>query len=251
MRDFHRRELLSGTALVVFGRMAARAGTIQGAIPWAPAAGAPPRPVLPGSWHFFTPAEGRTIEAIVDRVIPPDPEAPGAKEAGCAVFIDRQLAGPFGRAEGRYISGPFVKGTKEQGSQSRFDPAAQYRAAIRAIDAYSKQKFDGHAFVDLAAADQDAVVGAIEAGTLPIEDIDTKSFWTMLLKNTREGFFADPIYGGNRDMAGWKMLGFPGARYDHSDWIDRHNEPYPHPPIGITEAPLWLPDGQSRAPGDR
>ncbi len=66
MRDFHRREILSRTA---FGAMA-RAGTIQGAVPWAPAAGAPPQPVLPGHWHFFTSEEGRAIEAIVDRMIP-------------------------------------------------------------------------------------------------------------------------------------------------------------------------------------
>lgn len=238
-----RRRLLSGTALVLFTASSApsRAGTIAGALPWAPGAGAPPRPVVPGPWHFFTPAEGRTVEAIVDRIIPPDPDGPGARDAGCAVFIDRQLAGPFGRAEGLYDHGPFVIGTKQQGPQSRLDPATQYRGALRAIDAYSAQHHDGRPFVDLAAADQDAVIGAIEDGSLPIEDVVTKDFWTMLLKNTRQGFFADPVYGGNRDMAAWKWIGFPGARYDYSDWIDRHNEPYPHAPIGIAEAPLWRP----------
>ena len=40
----------------------------------------------------------------------------------------------------------------------------------------------------------------------------------------QKGFFADPIYGGNRDMVAWKMIGFPGARYDYLDWVDRHNE---------------------------
>lgn len=235
-----RRRLLSGTALVVF-TASARAGTIAGAMPWAPGAGAPPRPVLPGSWLFFTPAEARTVEAIVDRIIPPDPDGPGAKDAGCAVFIDRQLAGPFGRAQGLYAGGPFVAGTKQQGPQSRLDPATQYRGALRGIADHCAQRFGGRGFDELSAEDQDAVVGAIEAGTLPMEDIVTKDFWTMLLKNTRQGFFADPVYGGNRDMAAWKWIGFPGARYDYSDWIERHNEPYPHGPIGIAQAPLWRP----------
>ena len=240
MLTIDRRRLLSGTALVLF-TASARAGTITGGVPWAPGAGSPPRPVVPGPWLFFTPAEGRTVEAIVDRTIPPDPDGPGAKDVGCAVFIDRQLAGPFGRAEGLYDHGPFVTGTKEQGPQSRLDPATQYRGALRAIDAYSAQHHDGHPFVELTAAEQDAVIGAIEAGTLPMEGIVTKDFWTTLLKNTRQGFFADPVYGGNREMAAWTWLGFPGARYDYSDWIERHNEPYPHPPIGIAQAPLWRP----------
>ena len=52
-------------------------------------------------------------------------------------------------------------------------------------------------------------------------------FFELLLKNTQEGFFADPIYGGNRDMVGWKMIGFPGARYDYRDWVERHNRTLP------------------------
>ena len=61
----------------------------------------------------------------------------------------------------------------------------------------------------------------------------------MLWQNTKEGFFADPVYGGNRDMAGWRMIGFPGARYDYRDWIFRYNEPYPLPPVGIKAHPAW------------
>src|SRR6516165_10997218 len=55
-------------------------------------------PGAPGPWVYFTPEEGAAIEALVDRLIPPDPQTPGGKDAGCAVFIDRQLAGPYGRA---------------------------------------------------------------------------------------------------------------------------------------------------------
>ena len=68
---------------------------------------------------------------------------------------------------------------------------------------------------------------------LHVAHLSAAPFFTILLQDTRCGFFADPIYGGNRDMAAWKMIGFPGARYDYRDWVERHNERYPHPPISI------------------
>jgi gluconate 2-dehydrogenase gamma chain len=60
-----------------------------------------------------------------------------------------------------------------------------------------------------------------------------------VIKDVQMGFFADPIYGGNRDMAGWKMIGFPGARYNYLDWISRHNERFPLPPVSITGRAEW------------
>src|SRR5882724_10078537 len=94
-----RRELLATTAVwMCFATTSARALTVKGNLPWAPNAGAPPTPVRPGPWVYFTPEEGAAVEALVDRLIPPDPQTPGGKDAGCAVFIDRQLAGPYGTA---------------------------------------------------------------------------------------------------------------------------------------------------------
>ena len=242
MPSFHRRQLLMTTACILFGPGMARAGIVQGAIPWAPAAGAPPATVLPGSWHFFTPREGRAMEALVDRLIPPDPGTPGGKDVGCAVYIDRQLAAAFGRWEGHYLAGPVRRGTKEQGPQGTLDPATQYRRALAALDAHCEAAFGGRTFADLDDADKDRAVAALESGEVRAGPLDTKAFFPVLIKNVREGFFADPIYGGNRDMAGWKMIGFPGARYDYSDWIERHNERYPLPPVSIAGAPSWSPN---------
>ncbi len=73
--------------------------------------------VRPGAWIFFTPEEGAAVEAIVDRIIPPDAEITGGKDAGCAVFIDRQLAGPYGDSQGLYLNAPFLNGTPQQGDQ--------------------------------------------------------------------------------------------------------------------------------------
>jgi len=73
-----------------------------------------------------------------------------------------------------------------------------------------------------------------------LEDgVDAKTFFTMLLQNTKEGYFSDPIYGGNKDMGAWKMIGFPGAHYDYREWVSRHGEPVPFPPVGFKGRPGW------------
>ena len=87
---------------------------------------------------FLTPDEGAANEAIVDRVIPPDAEIPGGKEAGYAVFMDRQLAGPYGDSQGLYMSAPFLNGTLQQGDQSSLTPATRYMLALSALDKYCR-----------------------------------------------------------------------------------------------------------------
>ena len=87
-----RRELL-GTAAAFLFASAGRADIVS-PIPWRPNAADPPDPAAPGGWRFFVISEGATAEALVDRLIPPDPDTPGGKDAGCAVYLDRQLAGP-------------------------------------------------------------------------------------------------------------------------------------------------------------
>ena len=69
--------------------------------------------------------------------------------------------------------------------------------------------------------------------------MDAKAFFKQLLLNTQEGFFADPMYGGNKDMAAWKMIGFPGARYDYRDFVAKHNQLFPLPPVSIQGRPAW------------
>jgi gluconate 2-dehydrogenase gamma chain len=84
------------------------------------------------------------------------------------------------------------------------------------------------------------VLNGVESGDVKLDPVDAKTFFTeYLLKNMQEGFFADPIYGGNRDMAGWKMIGFPGTRYNYLDWIDRHNERFPLPPVSMIGRAEW------------
>ena len=234
-----RREFLAGTAMLLFSATRVGAATISGQLPWTPNAGNPPSRIKLGPWEFFTGEEGRTMEAIADCVIPPDAETPGGREAGCAVFIDRQLAGPYGRQDGLYIRPPFLTGTKSQGSQSEAGPAQKYREALGSFDRACKSKYSGKAFADLSAAEQDTVLKGLESGELKLEGADGKAFFEQVIKDIQMGFFADPIYGGNRDMVAWKMIGYPGARYNYLDWVNRHNERFPLPPVSMTGRAEW------------
>jgi gluconate 2-dehydrogenase gamma chain len=236
---FHRRELLIGAAYLMLGLSKAHATIIVDHLPWTPNAGNPPTAALPGSWVFFTRDEGRAMEAIADRIIPPDPQTPGGKES--AIFIDRQLAGPYGRQDGLYVRPPFMKGTKSQGRQSEKGPAQEYREGLAALDRACKAKFDGKAFADLSDQDKDAVLNGLESAEFKLDGADGKAFFDMAIKDVQMGFFADPIYGGNRDMVAWKMIGYPGSRYNYLDWVNRHNERFPLPPVSMTGRAEWTP----------
>ena len=231
----HRRELLGSAAFLFIG---AAAGARAQWLPWRPEAGSPPASFVKGPWIFFDAAEGAAVEALVERLIPPDPDTPGGKDAGCAVFIDRQLAGPYGRRAGLYLRPPFIKGTKQQGPQDADGPAEQYRKALAALDQYCKTA-KGGAFASVNDADKDAVLGGLENGDAKLIGVDGQAFFELLVKDAQEGFFADPIYGGNRDMCAWRMIGFPGARYDYRDWVNRHNQRYPRPPVSLEGRADW------------
>lgn len=240
MSQLNRRQLLATSAIVVLlGSPAARAAIVKGGMPWKPGSADPPVPVEPNGWHFFTPQEARIVEAFVDRLIPADELSPGGKDCGCAVYIDRQLAGPYGRYDGYYMSGPFQKGTKQQGMQSPVTPAQQYRKALAAFDKACVGKFGGKVFVALSDAQKDDAIRGLEDGSLKLDGTDGKKFFKLILKNTQNGFLADPIYGGNRNMASWKMIGFPGTHYDYRGWVERHNQRVTLPTVSIADHPNW------------
>jgi len=238
----NRRRFLAASAIWFASTTSlTRASIIRDRMPWSPFPSSAPDDIRPGPWQFFTADEASAMEAIVDRIIPPDPETPGGKDAGCAVFIDRQLKGPYGSSEGLYMLGPFTKGTKEQGPQSPVTPAELYRKGLAGLEKYCKANNGGKTFVQLSADQQDDVLKKIEAGEVKFDEVDAQGFFDALLKNVPEGFLSDPIHGGNRDMVGWKMIGFPGIRYDYRDWVHRHNERYPHPPVSIAGRADWTP----------
>jgi gluconate 2-dehydrogenase gamma chain len=237
-----RRDLLSagaalGSSLAL--NSAVEAKSISGEMPWAPGVANAPVPAAPGGNVFFSPEEAAFIDAATARLIPTDDLGPGAKEAGVTTFLDRQLAGGFGDADRWYMQGPWAEGTKSQGYQSRQTPAQLYRAAIKAIDDHCRKTFGSKRFAELTTAQQDQVLTGLEKDEIKLEGAKAGAFFTAFLQNTIEGFFSDPLYGGNRDMVGWKLIGFPGARYDYREYVSKHGERLNLPPVGITGRPEW------------
>ena len=255
-RAINRRKLLGGSLVGAVGVVGASAAAplrdgqlgappheYNGAVPWREGAADAPLPAEPGGFRFFTTQELAFIEPAIDRLIPPDPTGPSASEANVHVFLDRQLAGLFGRGDHFYLGGPWPKGTPEQGYQSRLTPAQLYRQTIPAIERHVGGAYSGKAFKGLTAAQQDEVLMGLDSGKLSLPDADGKAFFGMFLQNTLEGYFSDPLYGGNKDMAAWKMIGFPGAHYDYAEWAPRHGERVPFPPVGIMGRPGWSAGG--------
>lgn len=243
--DISRRLLLlSSTSLALVLAMTPKAGAvaINGSPPWVPFDALPPQTLGPAGWHFFTPEEAAAVEAMVERLIPADDLSISGKDAGCAEFIDRQLAGPWGTFERLYMHGPFAKGTPEQGDQSPLVPQQRYRLGLAALDAYCDGRYR-KPVAALGADERDAVLTGLENGTIALKNFDGKMLFAMLLQNTMEGFFADPIYGGNRDMVSWKMIGFPGARYDYRDYVERHDQTLDLPPLSIAGRAEWKAKG--------
>ena len=216
--------------------------TVRGAPPWLPFDHSPPETLGSGGRLFFTADEAATVEAIVERLIPADDLSVSGKDAGCAAFIDRQLAGPYGNSERLYMQGPFQEGTPQQGDQSPLIPRARYRIGLAALDTYCRKTFQ-QPFAKLSSEQRDRVLSGLEGREIQLDGIDGRLLFDMLLQNTMEGFFADPIYGGNRDMVSWKMLGFPGARYDYRDYVDQHNVKINLPPLSIAGRPGWKAKG--------
>jgi gluconate 2-dehydrogenase gamma chain len=171
--------------------------------------------------------------AAVSRLIPAEGAGPGGIEAGVPEFIDRQMELPYGHGAYFYLKGPFhPESPAALGYQLRYIPREIYRLGIEDANATARQTH-GVEFARLAPTVQDAFLESMEKGELKLPRVPAPALFTQLLENTREGYFSDPIYGGNRDMVAWRWIGFPGARADFTDWIDRAGTEYPYGPVSI------------------
>ena len=248
-RRINRRELLALGALGSAGAaeaLARRDGLLAGpirtytdALQWNDGLTDAPEAAEGGGWRYLNDGEVGFLTAAVDRLIPADPTGPSASEAGVVVFLDRQLAGDYGNGARFYLEGPWQKGSDSQGYQSRFTPAQFYRHAIAAIEK-AVNGSENKAFKDVPADRQDALLKQMESGELKLDGpITSKDFFTMFLQNVLEGYFSDPIYGGNKGAAAWKMIGFPGAHYDYSEWVTAYNRPVPVETVGLLGRRAW------------
>ena len=150
---------------------------------------------------FFNEAEARDLEALAARIVPGDPEDPGAREAGVLAYIDRAVEGAY-----RELQSAYRRGLAELARHCRDEGQAS--------------------FADLGADRQDALLGELdeialqlEAGEGPATDprrLVLARLYAMVRQHTLEGLFGDPAYGGNRDGVGWRLVGFPGAQWGYS-----------------------------------
>ncbi len=186
-----------------------------------------------GAWGFFDEHQRRTVAAAMARIIPTD-EQPGAREAGTIEFLDRYLSGidhVYAKPDGSGFER--LEGNRADAWRRRIDAVrATYVAGVRELDRRSAVRF-GVPFADLGPDQQDGILSDLErgaeeteenletaqatAGFAPVEpamqqisaevDLD---FFPLLALHTRQGFYADPIYGGNKDRVGWRLIGFEG-----------------------------------------
>jgi gluconate 2-dehydrogenase gamma chain len=153
--------------------------------------------------RFFTAAEARVISAACERIFPSDASGPGAKEAGVVIYIDRQLAGPYGADKYRYTKGPFVDSVAEHGYQGKENPRETYKIGLAAL---------GTGFPDLAT----------EAQIQKLQSMEQTRFFQLLRAHTIEGMFSDPMHGGNAGLIGWQLIGYPGPRMSYKADVDQH-----------------------------
>lgn len=183
----------------------------------------------------LTPTEHAFIVAAVDVLIPADDLSPSGSQCGVAIFIDRQLAGAYGSGARLYRDGPFNKAKPEFGYQLPLTPREFFRAGITAANDWSRLSF-GKDFDRLAVADRETALKAMEAGKADFSGFSSRTFFDALLQISMEGFFADPIYGGNRDMAAWKMVGYPGLPATYREDITAYfGKTYDKPPRSIAD----------------
>ncbi|HEV2273715.1 MAG TPA: gluconate 2-dehydrogenase subunit 3 family protein [Acidobacteriaceae bacterium] len=153
--------------------------------------------------RFFTAEEARVIQAACARIFPSDESGPGATEAGVVIYIDRQLASPYGKDKYRYTKGPWISSVPEHGYQGKETPQESYRAGIPLL---------GGDFPGLAPEQQDA----------RLEGVEKTRFFELLHIHTVEGMFCDPMHGGNAGLAGWRLIGFPGPVMSYRDKVQKY-----------------------------
>jgi gluconate 2-dehydrogenase gamma chain len=224
-RDF----LLGAGTAVAAGLFSATSEAQQAAVPPSNAANEQ-EPLL-----TLTAAEAAFFSAVADTMIPADDLTPSGSDCGVVTFIDRQLAGAWGGGAKMYRSGPFHKGKPQHGYQLPLTPREFFAAGISATNAWLRKAY-GKDLDRLGPKEREAALKELEVGKAALDGFDGKQFFEALLKIAMEGFFADPIYGGNRNKAGWRMVGYPGLPAVYSTLIDEYrNKRYAVEPQSIAD----------------
>ena len=207
--------------------------TLAAAVPTAaPAADAAPAVPSPApqssapdasadSYQILSANEAAFLSAVADTMIPADDLSPSGTECGVVVYIDRQLAGAYGAGARIYAAGPFAPPQPGLGWQSPVPPLAFFRAGIAEADRWCKASY-GHSLDHLKEPERIVALTAMEKGEASFTGIPAKTFFTEMQQLVMEGFFSDPIYGGNRNKASWRMIGYPGLPATYREKIEAY-----------------------------
>jgi gluconate 2-dehydrogenase gamma chain len=198
----------------------------------AAAASAPPEPE---PLLALSATEAAFFSAVADTMIPADELSPSGTDCGIVTYIDRQLAGAYGAGAKTYRSGPFRRGKPEQGYQLALTPRQYFATGIAAANEWARKTY-GKDFDRLSPADRAAALSAMEHGQAEFENFSARALFMRLHAMVMEGFFADPMYGGNRNKVSWEMLGFPGLPATYADKVDAYfNKRYVAPAKSIAD----------------
>jgi gluconate 2-dehydrogenase gamma chain len=187
--------------------------------------------VAPPPLRFFNDAQAATIIAMAERIFPKDAAGPGATDARVVNYIDGRLGGAWGLGVKTYRQGPYLAPADSgHGFQLAMTPRDIYKDALDAIDAYTARQY-GKSFDQLTAQQQDDTLHALEQGKVDtFTTVSAATFFAMFRQNVVEGLFADPLYGGNYNLIGWRWVGFPGNPMAYGDpyghLIDKFDTPY-------------------------
>jgi gluconate 2-dehydrogenase gamma chain len=228
-RDFIKGAVVGGAAAATVN-LPQSAEAQQGASPVAaPDAGSP-------GYAFLNLEEAAFVEALVDHMVPADDLTPKGTDIGINIYIDRALAGGWGKGERLYLQGPWKRGVPSQGYQLPLTPAQLYRAGIAATNVHCRSAY-GKPFDRLDDRQREEVLVGLSSGKLNFDNgLPARVFWTTVYQTVMEGMFSDPIYGGNRNKAGWRLIGFPGAIAVHRENVEKYRDKkFPADPISISD----------------
>lgn len=228
---FNRRSFLKSA-------VAGSSVAVTGALPQPVAAEQATPAAAPASsgYVYLNLEEQAFIEALVDHMVPADELSPKGTDIGINIFIDRALAGGWGKGDRLYMQGPWKTGTPNQGYQLPLTPAQLYRVGIPAANRHCVKAY-GKNFDKLTAEQRQEFLLAWQAGKVAFADgPSARVFFSMLYQNVMQGMFADPIYGGNRDKAGWNLIGFPGIIAVHHQNVEKfRDKQYVVKPVSIAD----------------
>lgn len=182
---------------------------------------------------FQTQTDFDTLSAACERIYPKDEEGEGAVGLGVPYFIDNQLAAGYGYNDREYMQGPFIEGKAEQGYQTAMKRNDIFLEGVKSLELTAQKRYK-KTFSVLKGEEQDQILSDFEKNKIETIGFSSSYFFTLLRDMTLAGVLADPIYGGNDNKNGWRMIQYPGAQMSYIDKISS-NEYFKIEPMSLAD----------------